>query len=98
MCLCRHNGNVVARESQPLDRAALMYLKQKFADSGMTRPALAERSGIPYQTLRGWWDSTKSPALSLADVRNLLNGLGIPPEQGFEEIQRLEVAMQDSAD
>ena len=88
--------DVVARKSQPLDRAALAYLKQQQADSSLSRPELAERAGIPYQTLRGWWDSTNDPVLSLADIGNLLRGLGIPYAKGLKEIQRLEVTMQDS--
>lgn len=71
-----------------MDRAALAYIKDVAAEAGISRPALAERAGIPFQTLRGWWDHTSGVALSVGDLQKLLEALGVDGAEAYEEIKR----------
>jgi len=81
-----------------MDRAAFAYIKRMQAERGLTRPELAKRAGIPYQTLRGWWDAAEVPALSITDLAALLRALDVPGAKAYKEIERLAVTMQDGAE
>lgn len=88
---------MVARKIQPEDRAALLFIKSKQDERGLSRNQLAIRAGIPYQTVRGWWDS-ESVALTLADVKRLLVALDVDPNEGVQEILRLALTLEDSGE
>lgn len=89
---------MVARKTQPMDRAAHVYIKREADARGIGRAPLAERAGIPYQTLRGWWDAANPPAMSIADLSNLLGVLGVDGAKAFKEIQRIAATIEDSTD
>ncbi len=88
---------VVARKPQPMDRAAWAYIKAKSDALELERAELARRAGIPYQTVRGWWDAANPPALSLADVGRFLRALGVDGGEAYEEIERLSLTMEETA-
>ncbi|MEV7827542.1 helix-turn-helix domain-containing protein [Microbacterium enclense] len=88
---------MVARKIQPEDRAALLFIQERQAELGLSRMQLATRAGIPYQTVRGWWDQGKA-SLSLADVKRLLLAVEVDPEEGVQRIFRLALTLEDTAD
>lgn len=98
LCVWTYTGAVVARKPQPMDRAALAYIKQRAEAANLNRNQLAERAGIPYQTVRGWWDAAEPPALSLADVGRFLRALGIDGAEAYQEIERLALTMERAGD
>lgn len=79
-----------------MDLAAFAYIKDVAAERGISRGQLATRSGIPYQTLRGWWDSTEGIALSVADVHHLLSALGVDGAEAYKAIERRAFPVQSS--
>lgn len=81
-----------------MDRAAWAYIKAEAEARGIERPELARRAGIPYQTVRGWYDADNPPALSLADVGRFLRALGVDGGEAYEAIERLAVSMKESAE
>lgn len=81
-----------------MDRAAIAYIQQQAAARKINRKRLAELAGIPYQTVRGWWDAAEPPALSLADVGRFLRALGIPGAEAYEQIERMAVTMERADD
>jgi transcriptional regulator with XRE-family HTH domain len=78
-----------------MDRAAIAFIMREQQARGLSRPKLAELAGIPYQTVRGWWDNADSTALSIADIQRFLKALGIDGAQAYKEIERLAITMQD---
>ncbi len=93
-----YSCGVVARKPQPMDRAAWAYIKAQSDAQKMERAELARRAGIPYQTVRGWWDAENPPALSLADVGRFLRALGVDGGEAYEAIERLALTLEEPAE
>ena len=89
---------MVTRPLQPLDRAAWEWVQERANERGLNRNQLAELAGIPYQTVRGWYESTTGPKLSLADLIRFAEGLGVSGVEAYEQIQRRAIAIEQSAD
>lgn len=81
-----------------MDRAVIAFIMREQEAQGLSRPQLAERAGIPYQTVRGWWDKPSSTALSLADIQRFFDALGIDAAQGIEEVRRIAIAMENAGE
>lgn len=89
---------MVARKPQPMDRAAWAFIKAQSNEKRIDRAELARRAGIPYQTVRGWWDAENPPALSLADVGRFLRALGVDGGEAYEAIERLALTLEEPAE
>lgn len=78
-----------------MDRAAIQYFKNMLDDSEMTRQELAKRAGIPYQTVRKWWENPKPPVLQLSDIEMLARGFGLTGLQAYKAIKALASTIED---
>ena len=78
-----------------MDVEAIRYIKAKTEDLDRDRAWLAKKSGIKYQTLRGWWD-TENVAISIGDLDRLFRALGVDPGTAIEEIRRRVIASENA--
>lgn len=86
---------MASRRAQPMDIHAIRYIKDRTAELERDRSWLAAKSGISYQTVRGWWDS-ENVAISLGDLDRMFRALQIDPGVAMKEIRRRVVAAENS--
>ncbi len=81
-----------------MDIAALRYFKQKQEESGLTRPEFAKKAGIPFQTIRKWWDSPKPISIKVGDIELLAKASGVTGLQAYKEIRQIAATIEEEGD
>lgn len=80
---------MVARPNTIVDRAAASYLNGYTRAVGISIPALAELTGIPYATLAVWLREGRS--IGLADFLRIVDALGLDAGETIVKIRQVAV-------
>jgi len=86
---------MAARPVSRVDVATIRYFKRIAEDQERNVSWLSQKTGIPYPTLKTYWDTEKR-ALTMGDIDKLMTVLGVDPGKAVKEIRRLATAIQQA--